>query len=74
MAVVMELDKTLFEGYIKSKSDVVRTIVRGGILDSQMDWYETPQPTGMFFQVYPRRFKLPQRRQMQKFVLTCMRH
>ena len=48
MTVVMELDKTLFEGYIKSKSDAVAAIIRGGILDSQMDWYETPQPTGMF--------------------------
>ncbi|KAF8801103.1 exocyst complex component sec5 [Phlegmacium glaucopus] len=45
MTVVMELDKTLFEGYIKSKSDAVTAIVRGGILDKQMDWYETPQPT-----------------------------
>lgn len=48
MTVVTELDKTLFEGYIKAKSDVVITIIRGGILDDQMDWYETPQPKGMF--------------------------
>ncbi|PPQ80928.1 hypothetical protein CVT26_014961 [Gymnopilus dilepis] len=45
MTVVAELDKTLFEGYLKSKSETVRTILRGGILDSQMDWYDTPQPT-----------------------------
>ncbi|KAF8899761.1 exocyst complex component sec5 [Gymnopilus junonius] len=44
MTVVAELDKTLFEGYLKSKSEVVTTILRGGILDSQMDWYDTPQP------------------------------
>jgi len=44
MTVVTELDKTLFEGYIKAKSDVVTSIIRGGILDDQMDWYETPQP------------------------------
>ena len=49
MTVVMELDKTLFEGYLRSKSDVVTSIIRGGILDTQMDWYETPQPTGVFF-------------------------
>ena len=48
MTVVTELDKTLFEGYIKAKSDAVTSIVRGGILDDQMDWYETPQPKGMF--------------------------
>jgi exocyst complex component 2 len=47
MTVVTELDKTLFEGYIKAKSDAVTSIIRGGILDDQMDWYETPQPKGM---------------------------
>ncbi|KDR72595.1 hypothetical protein GALMADRAFT_252744 [Galerina marginata CBS 339.88] len=45
MIVVAELDKTLFEGYLKSKSESVTALLRGGILDSQMDWYETPQPT-----------------------------
>lgn len=49
MTVVAELDKTLFEGYLKSKSETVTTILRGGILDSQMDWYDTPQPTGRLF-------------------------
>ena len=48
MTVVTELDKTLFEGYIKAKSDAVISIIRRGILDDQMDWYETPQPNGMF--------------------------
>ncbi|KJA16657.1 hypothetical protein HYPSUDRAFT_47148 [Hypholoma sublateritium FD-334 SS-4] len=43
--VVAELDKTLFEGYLKTKSDKLGALVRGGILDSQIDWYETPQPT-----------------------------
>ncbi|KAJ6571717.1 exocyst complex component Sec5-domain-containing protein [Mycena capillaripes] len=45
MTVVQELDKTLFEGYTKPKADNVTSIVRGGILDSGMDWYDTPQPT-----------------------------
>ncbi|KAF7350428.1 Exocyst complex component SEC5 [Mycena venus] len=45
MTVVQELDKTLFEGYTKPKADNVTTIIRGGILDSGMDWYDTPQPT-----------------------------
>jgi len=48
MTVVGELDKTLFNGYVKSKSENVKAILRGGILDNEMDWYETPQPTGMF--------------------------
>ncbi|KAF9482707.1 exocyst complex component sec5 [Pholiota conissans] len=43
--VVAELDKTLFEGYVKTKSDKLKSIIHGGILDSQIDWYETPQPT-----------------------------
>ncbi|KAJ7755359.1 exocyst complex component sec5 [Mycena maculata] len=45
MVVVQELDKTLFEGYTKPKADNVTAIIRGGILDSGMDWYDTPQPT-----------------------------
>lgn len=44
--VVQELDKTLFESYIKPKSSFITSIVRGGILDSEMDWYDTPQPKG----------------------------
>lgn len=44
--VVQELDKTLFDSYIKPKSSFITSIVRGGILDSEMDWYETPQPKG----------------------------
>jgi exocyst complex component 2 len=46
MTVVQELDKTLFEGYMKPKASLAVGILRGGILDSNMDWYETPQPTG----------------------------
>ncbi|KAJ7136006.1 exocyst complex component Sec5-domain-containing protein [Mycena epipterygia] len=45
MTVVQELDKTLFEGYTKPKVDNVTSIIRDGILDSGMDWYDTPQPT-----------------------------
>ncbi|CAL1708863.1 unnamed protein product [Somion occarium] len=44
MTVVQELDKTLFESYIKPKAGVLMSIIRNGILDPQMDWYETPQP------------------------------
>ncbi|KAF5318658.1 hypothetical protein D9619_010696 [Psilocybe cf. subviscida] len=45
MTVVVELDRSLFDGYVKSKGDKVKTIVRGGILESDIDWYETQQPT-----------------------------
>lgn len=51
--VVQELDKTLFDSYIKPKSGVVTSIVRGGILDGEVDWYETPQPNGITLPKYP---------------------
>ncbi|KAI0777231.1 exocyst complex component Sec5-domain-containing protein [Trametes elegans] len=44
MTVVQELDKTLFESYFKPKSAALTAIVRNGVLDPEMDWYETPQP------------------------------
>ncbi|KAH7882412.1 exocyst complex component Sec5-domain-containing protein [Phlebopus sp. FC_14] len=47
MKLVLELDKTLFDAYVKPKSTVVTSILREGILDPEMDWYETPQPTGI---------------------------
>jgi len=47
MKVVQELDKTLFDGYVKPKSAVVTSILKEGILDPAMDWYDTPHPTGM---------------------------
>ncbi|KAG1721393.1 exocyst complex component Sec5-domain-containing protein [Suillus paluster] len=45
MKAVTALDKTLFDGYVKPKAAVIATILRDGILDKNMDWYETPQPT-----------------------------
>lgn len=49
MTVVKELDKSLFDGYIKPKTAIVMQIARSGILDPNMDWYETPQPSGNVF-------------------------
>ncbi|KAF8634820.1 hypothetical protein AX17_004072 [Amanita inopinata Kibby_2008] len=45
MAVTQEIDRTLFEGYTKPKAKIATSLLRSGILDSNMDWYETPQPT-----------------------------
>ncbi|KAG2066032.1 hypothetical protein BDR04DRAFT_1082425 [Suillus decipiens] len=45
MKAVIALDKTLFDGYVKPKAAAVAVILREGILDKDMDWYETPQPT-----------------------------
>ncbi|KIK70183.1 hypothetical protein GYMLUDRAFT_67436 [Collybiopsis luxurians FD-317 M1] len=44
MAVITELDKSMFEGYAKPRASVVTSLVRGGILLDGMDWFETPQP------------------------------
>lgn len=52
MTVVQELDKTLFDGLVNPKATVIKGIVRDGVLDSNMDWYETPQPTGRASQSY----------------------
>ncbi|EKM75617.1 hypothetical protein AGABI1DRAFT_46058 [Agaricus bisporus var. burnettii JB137-S8] len=46
MVVVKELDKTLFDGYVKPKVEALKEVIRSGILDPTMDWYDTPQPTG----------------------------
>lgn len=46
MTVIAELDTTLFEGYVKPKSNALTSLIRNGILDPQMDWFDTPQPTG----------------------------
>lgn len=45
--MIQELDVTLFERYAKPKATTAAALLRSGILDSSMDWYETPQPTGM---------------------------
>lgn len=46
MAFMQELDNTLFEAYARPKAEAVTAILRGGILDPQMDWYETARPLG----------------------------
>lgn len=47
LKVATKLDQNLFDGYVKPKSKVAMDLLRSGILDSEMDWYETPQPTGL---------------------------
>jgi exocyst complex component 2 len=46
MTVVEHFDQKLFEGFLKPKVTVATSKLRSGILDPEMDWYETPQPTG----------------------------
>ncbi|KAG6865442.1 hypothetical protein C0991_002518 [Blastosporella zonata] len=42
---VQDRDKALFDSYVKPKVKAAMGILRTGILDPSMDWYETPQPT-----------------------------
>lgn len=46
MSVLAEVDRTLFEDYVKQKAFTLTSLIREGILDSNMDWFETPRPTG----------------------------
>ncbi|KAG6916419.1 hypothetical protein DXG01_006823 [Tephrocybe rancida] len=43
---VQDRDKALFDSYVKPKAKAAMDVLRSGILDPDMDWYETPQPTG----------------------------
>jgi exocyst complex component 2 len=45
MDVVLELDKTLFEDFVKKKSTPLASLMRQGILDSGIDWNESSRPT-----------------------------
>ncbi|KAN0136858.1 Exocyst complex component Sec5 domain containing protein [Lactarius tabidus] len=45
MAVLEQLDQTLFENFLSPKVAIATGKLRSGILDPEMDWYETPQPT-----------------------------
>jgi exocyst complex component 2 len=42
----MEVDRTLFDDYVKQKASTLTSLIREGILDSNMDWFDTPRPTG----------------------------
>ena len=46
MAVVDQLDKILFDDYVKRKSVDVARILRKGVLGGSIDWYNAPKPTG----------------------------
>ncbi|KAI9508088.1 exocyst complex component Sec5-domain-containing protein [Russula earlei] len=45
MTAVERLDQTLFESFLRPKIAIATGKLRSGILDPEMDWYETPQPT-----------------------------
>ena len=43
--VVRGVDRTLFEDYVKPKVTHFITLIRKGVLESSVDWFETPRPT-----------------------------
>jgi len=46
MDVTDQLDKILFDDYVKRRSAEVAKIIRKGVLGGQVDWYEADKPTG----------------------------
>lgn len=46
MDVTDQLDKILFDDYVKRKSGDVAKIIRKGVLGGTVDWFEAPKPTG----------------------------
>ncbi|GAA5945363.1 hypothetical protein JCM3775_002199 [Rhodotorula graminis] len=45
MDVTDQLDKILFDDYVKRRSGEVAKIIRKGVLGGQVDWYEADKPT-----------------------------
>jgi len=43
---VEELDKSLFDGYIKPRAEVIANKIYEAILAGHIDWYRAPQPKG----------------------------
>jgi len=46
MDVTDQLDKILFDDYVKRRSAEVAKIIRKGVLGGAVDWYEADKPTG----------------------------
>ena len=53
--VVEELDKSLFDGYVKPRAEVIANKIHEATLGGHIDWYRAPQPKGKNNFVYPRK-------------------
>ena len=51
--VTEQLDKILFDDYIKRKSAMVAVIIRKGVLCGTVDWFLANKPTGARLCVVP---------------------
>lgn len=44
--VIGQLDKILFDDYIKRKASALGRIIHEGVLGGKIDWFTAPKPTG----------------------------
>lgn len=54
LEMTKSLDRTLFDDFVEKKAAAVNGIIRSGILDANIDWYEMPPPTGKWHPVIDR--------------------
>ncbi|CCA74454.1 related to Exocyst complex component Sec5 [Serendipita indica DSM 11827] len=50
--VVRGVDRTLFEDYIKPKARVLTGLIRKGVIESEIDWFNIPRPTEVRHYIY----------------------
>lgn len=58
MSVTDQLDKILFDDYIKRKGADVAKIIRKGVSGGTVNWFEAPKPTGTIVVLLSFSFKL----------------
>lgn len=47
--MLTEVDRALFDDYAKQTATNLTRLIREGIMDTNMDWLDTPRPSGMSF-------------------------
>ncbi|KAG8807479.1 hypothetical protein FRC17_004444 [Serendipita sp. 399] len=50
--VMRGVDRTLFEDYVKPKANALTKLVRKGVIDPSIDWYDMPRPTEVRDYIY----------------------
>ncbi|KAG8766243.1 hypothetical protein FRC16_007728 [Serendipita sp. 398] len=50
--VMRGVDRTLFEDYIKPKAGVLTGLMRKGVIDPKIDWFDMPRPTEVRDYIY----------------------
>lgn len=52
MEVVDNMDEMVFEDYVRRRSAPLVAVIREGVLDGEVDWLNTPKPTGAFYAMF----------------------